>query len=111
MEFLKTKLGIASNNNSSTSDKHEQFKSECIGRAYFTGLVVGPLTFSIVYFLQNNFTNQLKGQRKGLNLLTSSFFGIMAFYLTSNAKLTECEKNYKNRILEEQRKQKNPNVY
>ena len=60
MEFLKTKLGIASNNNSSTSDKHEQFKSECIGRAYFTGLVVGPLTFSIVYFLQNNFTNQLK---------------------------------------------------
>ena len=61
MEFLKSKLGLASiNDNSSTSDKHEKFKLECIGRAYLTGLVVWPLTFSIVYFLQNNFTNQLK---------------------------------------------------
>ena len=116
MEYLKEKAGlIANSENGLIEGEHERFKRECIGRSYFTGLVIGPLTFSGVYFVQNKLTNNFKvsqydisllltsgsyksqfkngkvlsyvylflqGQRKGLNLITSAIFGIMAFYLT-----------------------------
>ena len=57
MEFLKSKVGLAANEE---IGEHERFKQECTGRSYLTATVVGSLTFSLVYFAQNLFTNKLK---------------------------------------------------
>jgi len=112
MEYLKEKVGlIANRENGLIEGEHERFKTECIGRSYFTGLVIGPLTFSGVYFLQNKLTSGFKGQNKGLNLITSAFFGIMGFYLTQKQMVIECEKDYNRLKRAEDLKQKNPKVY
>ena len=61
MEFVKSKLGLVPNKeNNILSDDNERLKIECNGRAYLYGLVVGPLTFSVVYFTQKFFTKNIK---------------------------------------------------
>ena len=61
MEYIKGKLGLPTNHeNNANSDNIERYKIECTGRAYLHGLVVGPLTFSLVYFTQNFFTKNIK---------------------------------------------------
>ena len=60
MEYIKSKLGLPLNQeNSPISDNIERYKIECTGRAYLHGLVVGPLTFCLVYFSQNFFTKNI----------------------------------------------------
>ena len=73
MEYLKEKVGlIANSENGLIEGEHERFKTECIGRSYFTGLVIGPLTFSGVYFLQNKLTSGFKVIQYDTSVLLTS---------------------------------------
>ena len=61
MDFLKRKVGlIANNDNGSIEGEHERFKTECIGRTYLTSVVVGSLTLSLTYFVQNVMTRNTR---------------------------------------------------
>ena len=60
MEFVKSKLGLISNNANDIKDDIERYKIECTGRAYLHGLATGPLTFCVVYFGQYFFARNMK---------------------------------------------------
>ena len=70
MDLLKSKLGLVANNdNGSIEGEHERFKTECIGRTYLTSVVVGSLTLSATYFVQNVMTRNTRVRNIVMNKL------------------------------------------